>query len=454
MQTNDAIKGFTGFLKRLRFTGEEHDLSDGFTTLIDSQLGGLMLTGSEWNEYVKCIDDMVESVSKQESFSRRGVERLLKTAILKAADGEKVLEQIPEERIRRAVDWLRDAMRAKPKTYLVYLPVVGLDAANLPLKAGKVTFLPGDGRTVASVKRPISTIIATLKNEEASRAKFRNHISDDINNSFRNNVIAELEILAGDDDNAEEKAVRECRRTIDAVNFFSDILVPRGRKACLSLLGEGNQTVHLARERERVKLMVMLREKGEEDKGSIRYKGRKIAAFQCPTYARGPLVGLTLPRPDSAPAIDSGFARVLELLGKGVRTSLDERVLAAFQWAGRATVDIRREEAFLLYMIALESLVLGSRSKSEVTFQLRIKTGHLIKSGSEGRKSLLRRLGVLYDIRSKIVHSGSFQVTDSELREARYYSKQAVLTVADNEPFKSMQSEQEFDEWLEDRLLS
>jgi len=39
--------------------------------------------------------------------------------------------------------------------------------------------------------------------------------------------------------------------------------------------------------------------------------------------------------------------------------TFEQRVLTAFQWAGRATADDRREEAILLYLIALESLLLG-----------------------------------------------------------------------------------------------
>jgi hypothetical protein len=57
-------------------------------------------------------------------------------------------------------------------------------------------------------------------------------------------------------------------------------------------------------------------------------------------------------------------------------------------------------------------------------------------------------------VRSKIVHSGSFQVTDSEVREARQYAKQALLTVLNGKLFKDMRTEEEFDGWLEERLLS
>ena len=361
---------------------------------------------------------------------------------------------MPDDRIKRAIEWLRDAIRAEPKSYLAYLPLLGIDSSNLPTAVGNVTFLPGDSRTIATMKRPVSTIIKSLKNEEASKKALRKHLVEDINNTFRNGVVGELVVQAGDDDNAEEKAVRECRRTIDTINFFSDIFASSGMRSCVSLLGDGNQVVSLVSKKERTRLMVLMREKYDSHESSILYKGRQIAGFTCPGYARGPLLALRLPKADSRPALDSGFARLSELLANDDRTSLEDRILSAFQWAGRATVEVRREEAFLLYMIALESLVLGGKAASEITFQLRIKTGHLIKSRSEDRKTLLKRLGALYGIRSKIVHSGSFQVTDSELRETRQYTKQALLTVAIGKPFRSMKTEEEFDGWLEERLLS
>jgi hypothetical protein len=114
----------------------------------------------------------------------------------------------------------------------------------------------------------------------------------------------------------------------------------------------------------------------------------------------------------------------------------------------------KKEEAFLLYMIALESLILGASASSEITFQLKLKTAHLIVKVSDKRKDLMRRLARLYGIRSTIVHSGSFQVTDAELEEIGLITKKALLTVVLHKPFKSMVSKKQFDEWLEERLLT
>ena len=100
-----------------------------------------------------------------------------------------------------------------------------------------------------------------------------------------------------------------------------------------------------------------------------------------------------------------GFDRVAKLLSHQ-RNDLEEKLVAAFQWAGRATAEIRREEAFLLYAIALESIVLADSDPIELTYRLRVRIAHLLGNSPEARRNIFSKVGHLYDIRSKIVHSG------------------------------------------------
>jgi hypothetical protein len=51
----------------------------------------------------------------------------------------------------------------------------------------------------------------------------------------------------------------------------------------------------------------------------------------------------------------SGFDRISKMLKSNNPTELEDRILRAVQWAGRAFVDSRREESFLLMAIALET---------------------------------------------------------------------------------------------------
>ena len=107
----------------------------------------------------------------------------------------------------------------------------------------------------------------------------------------------------------------------------------------------------------------------------------------------------------------------------------------------------------MLYAIALESLLLGSRSEAEIGYRLRLRCAHLLGLSADGKKRIMKQVSDLYGIRSKIVHSGSFEVTDGDLSLMRFVSKNALIAVLTEEHFLSMQNEREFEQWFEYQAL-
>ena len=148
-----------------------------------------------------------------------------------------------------------------------------------------------------------------------------------------------------------------------------------------------------------------------------------------------------------------GFSKITDLLTKK-RNGLEDRLISAIQWAGKATVEGKKEEAFLLYAISLESLVLLDNEKEELTYRLRTRVAHLLGKDLENRKKISAKVRDLYEIRSKIVHSGWFQVTDADLSLMRLYSKGCILHILNDEPFSSMNSINSLVEWFNERILS
>jgi uncharacterized Ntn-hydrolase superfamily protein len=167
----------------------------------------------------------------------------------------------------------------------------------------------------------------------------------------------------------------------------------------------------------------------------------------------GPLILMPLKRLDDIEKERSmGISAVSRML-KEKKGGLQEKLLSAIQWAGRATTDNRKEEAFLLYAIALESLILAENEKDELLYRLRTRTSHLLGEGIESRKKIYKRLGDLYGIRSQIVHSGKYQVTDSDLGQMRFLTKNCILRVLTEEPFTSFESIDDLVCWFNDRIL-
>jgi len=97
--------------------------------------------------------------------------------------------------------------------------------------------------------------------------------------------------------------------------------------------------------------------------------------------------------------------------------------------------------------------VLADADPIELTYRLRVRTAHLLAEQIESRRDLFSKLGHLYGIRSKIVHSGRYQVTDADLALLRNITKAALIRVCTGSEFLSMRTGKELGEWFQDRVL-
>jgi hypothetical protein len=134
-------------------------------------------------------------------------------------------------------------------------------------------------------------------------------------------------------------------------------------------------------------------------------------------------------------------------------SSLDDRILSSLQWAGRATIEGRKEEAFLLFCISLEALLLGNRN-TEISQTFALRGAHLFGQDTAHRKDIFKKLKCLYGIRSSIVHSGHTQVTQADLSKIRSLAKNAVWLMLVREPFSQMKTEEKLEEWFQTQLLA
>jgi hypothetical protein len=141
------------------------------------------------------------------------------------------------------------------------------------------------------------------------------------------------------------------------------------------------------------------------------------------------------------------------MLTKPNRSELEDRLLSAIQWAGRATVEERREEAFVLFTIALESLLVNTKEKDQVTQRFALRGAHLLGKDFASRKQLYRRLKQLYGLRSQIVHSGSTEIADADRDTIAQFVRAAIFNMLVSKPFCEMRTVEEFHTWFEDKTL-
>jgi hypothetical protein len=147
-----------------------------------------------------------------------------------------------------------------------------------------------------------------------------------------------------------------------------------------------------------------------------------------------------------------GFDQACTFLANSKRNAVEEIILSAFRWAGRASADRRNEEAFVLFMISLESLLCGD-TNMEALIRLSLRCSRLIGATPQERKEIHKQVKRLYGLRSKIVHNGSLEVTTSDLALMRDYAKRALLTVIGNDMHQMISNKDEFYDWFQDQML-
>ena len=134
-------------------------------------------------------------------------------------------------------------------------------------------------------------------------------------------------------------------------------------------------------------------------------------------------------------------------------SSFAGRLVSAFETAGAASVETKPQLSFLLFAIALESVVLGRDTQSEITYQLSARVAHLLASDLKSRKTIVKRVADLYGLRSKIVHAGSTDVSDAEVESIREVCLSTLFALATPPAFVNMTSVDELEGWFKDRML-
>ena len=254
----------------------------------------------------------------------------------------------------------------------------------------------------------------------------------DIKNELTNNTVREkylgqigarLIVTAVDSDAAIEIAIREVRKSLDVVNFF----------ACQGYLPVSS--VYLPWEAQGLIEQFV----GRQKSWGMIIHGR----------IKGAVVPVDLRALDQ---LDS-FRRALNLISQENSNGFEKRLISALQWAGRASIQERSDQAFLFYAISLENLLLGTKRETELSYRLSLYGAHLFGDSRKSRMETHERLKNLYRLRSGIVHAGSALIGETELALIRHYAKRGILMLLLDEAFSKMVTEEDLDNYFKSRVL-
>jgi hypothetical protein len=339
-------------------------------------------------------------------------------------------------------------LRSPASQWEVHFQVEGLSISQSPVSVGNVEFYEATGRRwkhILSLVDDISRLSTNPRSEQDEIALIMKQRFDEY---LSGKTIAKVQVSTDSQKNARSQSLRDLRLTLDVLNFYADIVEPADLGARVYLPGEAVFCVALSPAFK-----------------FVSSPGSGYLAGSYSFYKAGPMINLRLTKASMRSLRPHGFKRICEILGKHERdrTAIENRILSAFRWAGRATLndqsskkdqeitDSRREEAFLLYAVALESLLL--KRETELTYKLGTRGAHVLESSPAKRSEIVKRLSHLYGLRSKIVHSGSTQISRQDLSEIRGFAKKAIINILMNKEFRMMRSEDEFHKWFENRML-
>lgn len=423
---NKALQQVSDFIKTLggtkEFSGEIN--IELFFSVRDE--GTLYLSGDDVKRYKNGLRLLIEAVDS-EKISSKAVERLYHRAILYVLDiSKKRRETSFDQRLKIALSDLKNSLTAPPLTYCIYYPVEGLAEEGLPIQVGKATFCEFNNEHLEN----FNNIVRLYYGNDPDEIQVREELTEEIKKSeIIGKPVGLLEVESIDGEAAKALAIKELSLIIDIINFFSE-LIPY-------------QSGYLFLPGERVRTSINIPSFTKGDKSSYSFEYQSV----------GPLMPVSLKKLlDNDQERKLGFQKVSDLL-KRERNELESHLISAMQWAGKATAAVRKEEAFLWYAIALESLILMDNDREELNYRLRTRTAHLLGRDLDGRKELSRKVRDMYKIRSKIVHSGWFEVTDADLSLMRVLAKGSILTILNDERFRSMKSVNDLVDWFNDQVL-
>ncbi len=397
-------KLFDAFIEKLPSPEEMAEAQRASTPrALDARLvirGGLVLEGQLADEYLKLVEQADRLARNEGSWSESAIDDVLAKCTIE------VLNAPGEARTKTA--WTQggrilEALRSPLADWVVELQVAGCKHDMGSARFGEIEFV------VDQMKRdPLLTAARGGPDE------------------FVTVVLARASVTAIDRDSAELAAGRKVDEHLAVINALCSDWIP--------------SRIHLYRGEDKPAKSLRLR------------RIRKSAETEFLHGSHSRITGTLLSRGEFDEFLRiRGGPRVGDLMTS--RTEFGERLVAAYVTAGSASVEEKPFLAFLLYAVALESAVLGDHSKTEITFQLSARVAHLLGSTLTARENLAAKMKKLYGLRSGIAHSGSREISKTDLEEMRMMCLSGLHALTVLPEFTDAKTEKNLESWFQRKLL-
>jgi len=421
-----AIREVTAFIEALQTTLRPTPPIGGRTqpdalVMFSREGRSITLVGESARKYQFIVGGLFDSLpgSRKAFIDRKTVERWVQVAIIRVL-GSPASDR--PSRLKTAIQVLSQELAQAPTGWRVYFPVSGVSVGTRSRRFGGARFQDRTPPAVGALRSRGARIIRQIRNAPEDKRAFLSHFSEVIDSALTDRSLAEVDVIAVDSESAQHLARRRLRDTLDGLTFCDSLVTSPGVWAVPSIDGDERPLPPVAV-----------------------FNGSDSVAISGPDRTRFPVM---LTRLFSARRV-ALTRRISRLLNAATLTDDERRIREAICWAGRASGRARPAEAFLFFLIALETLMLGA-NEGALTYKLRVRCAHLLaKPAIESRRQVSDRIASLYGIRSAIVHKGVRDVSADDLGSARLYAHRGILTAI----YRRRARKQSFEDWLEEQVL-
>lgn len=408
----------------------ENGSSIGDVTQI-TEYGGLHISSDDNANRRNIEIALYEAINwkTEEKWSRKTINKVLETAIFDSINFGKSSSKSFSERLEEAINKLKTELLSPLKEWEFYFPVLGLTADDKKRVIGAITLIQGNKKNIDSISRRLKRITdGTLHTTEEKKEIKKNQTSQI--NRLTGIAIANVKTIAGDLEAARSLALEKVQTVIEVLNCFIPFLYGKNSKVQVYLPGEASRdnSINVAFQK--------------DDRSSLQF-------VRHGAYINFDLADLTKQKTRKL-----GIARLSEILNKSKLTEMDERLFYASRFAGRAAVSSRREDSFLFYAIALESLLVGGNEQKDLTFLLSMRTALILGKNIEEREKIRAEVAKLYGIRSAIVHRGETKFSENDLDLIQKYTLKTIILLLTGRKFKQFEKKNELNKWLEKKMLT
>jgi hypothetical protein len=379
--------------------------------------GFLVFDADQTRAYRSVVQRLLKRHVPNDDLSVKSVESFLQDAVFSALDLPKRSTDTFEDRLKQALERLLSLLKAPSQRFTCWISIDGLAVGKRSAQFAGIRFVKFGRQQLRVMARRTSRIARQHPAWKVSVGGMKREPT-------WNRPCAVVSVDARDFASAEALARRRTRQILDVLNLFTD-LVPYNN-GWLYLHGETTQARQIV--------------PTQRSDGVFTANHTRLAPYHDVSWKSF----------RSAKHLASPLRTLDQLASKSDYGA--ELLFSSAQWIGRATIERRREESFLLFAIALETMMSPTTEGQSVGQRLRLRVAHVLGRTLAARERIAKDVNRLYGVRSKIVHHGSYEVSDADLALLNAIVKSTLFKLLRNRRLHSMSREQ-IAEWFDRKLL-